>query len=442
MVMDRQINTLQRVSETRAKLIDAARDILRRNDRGGYTVPTDALYPFQWNWDSAFCAMGFATFDIDRALTELEFLYSGQWASGLVPHIIFHRDADTYFPGPQVWGTHQTPPTSGISQPPVTASALAYILDMASTGPASLDPESDVMRRARALYEKILAYHHWWARERDPDGTGIVAILHPWESGSDNSPVWDEALGQVPATQTPFQRRDVTLVDSDMRPRQWEYDRYIYLVELYRALGWQGDRMWSETPFKVADVGLNAILMRDELDLIALADRFDDPANAQVLRARAARRRQGFDKLWSLERGLYLSRDLLRDRLVDVPSHASFLPLWAGTEPFDRAAALASELARWINLSRFGVPTIAPDTAEFDQRRYWRGPVWGIINWMISEGLRRHGFIKLADEIKGHTAALIQHSGFSEYFDPITGEGLGGGDFSWTAAVGLAWALD
>ncbi len=442
MVMDRQINTLQCVSETHAKLLDAARDILRRNDRGGYTVPTDALYPFQWNWDSAFCAMGFATFDIDRALTELEFLYSGQWASGLVPHIIFHRDADTYFPGPQVWGTHQTPPTSGISQPPVTASALAYILDMASTGPANLGPESDVMGRARALYEKILAYHHWWATERDPDGSGIVALLHPWESGSDNSPVWDEALGKVPATQTPFQRRDVALVDSDMRPRQWEYDRYIYLVELYRTLGWQGDRMWSETPFKVADVGLNAILMRDELDLIALAERFDDPANAQVLRARAARRRQGFDKLWSPERGLYLSRDLLRDRLVDVPSHASFLPLWAGTEPFDRAASLASELARWINLSRFGVPTIAPDDAEFDQRRYWRGPVWGIINWMISEGLRRHGFTKLADEIKGHTAALIQNSGFSEYFDPITGEGLGGGDFSWTAAVGLAWALD
>ena len=95
MVMDRQINTLQCVSETHAKLLDAARDILRRNDRGGYTVPTDALYPFQWNWDSAFCAMGFATFDIDRALTELEFLYSGQWASGLVPHIMFHRDADT-----------------------------------------------------------------------------------------------------------------------------------------------------------------------------------------------------------------------------------------------------------------------------------------------------------------------------------------------------------
>ena len=34
--------------------INEAKRILVSNDRGGYTVPTDRLYPFQWNWDSAF----------------------------------------------------------------------------------------------------------------------------------------------------------------------------------------------------------------------------------------------------------------------------------------------------------------------------------------------------------------------------------------------------
>ncbi len=440
MVMNHKTHELRVVKENLSTLIEEAREILRRNDRGGYTVPTETLYPFQWNWDSAFCAMGFACFDIERALTELETLYSGQWASGLVPHIIFHQNSDTYFPGPQVWATHQTPPTSGISQPPVTASALAYILQKAAS--SSPGVPLDVLTRAKALYHKILAYHDWWASERDPDGTGIVAILHPWESGSDNSPVWDEALKAVPPTKTPFQRRDVTLVDSDMRPRQWEYDRYIYLVELYRSLGWKGETLWSQTPFKVADVGLNAILMRDERDLIELAKTFDDHANAERLTERALNRRKGFDRLWSTQRGLYLSRDLLSDRLIDVPSHASFLPLWGGSETSERAGSLARELSRWISLSRFGVPTISPDHADFDQRRYWRGPVWGIINWMLSEGLRQHGFDALADGIRHDTARLIQQSGYCEYFDPITGEGLGGGVFSWTAAVGLAWALD
>ena len=84
---------------------EAARAILARNDRGGYTVPTERLYPFQWNWDSAFVAMGFATFDVDRAYRELERLVEGQWDDGMIPHIVFHAPSDTYFPGPDVWGT-------------------------------------------------------------------------------------------------------------------------------------------------------------------------------------------------------------------------------------------------------------------------------------------------------------------------------------------------
>jgi hypothetical protein len=78
-------------------LSERARDTLRGNDRGGYTVPTARLYPFQWNWDSAFVAMGFATFDADRAWREVERLLEGQWDDGMVPHIVFHarhRGAD------------------------------------------------------------------------------------------------------------------------------------------------------------------------------------------------------------------------------------------------------------------------------------------------------------------------------------------------------------
>jgi hypothetical protein len=29
--------------------------------------------------------------------------------------------------------------------------------------------------------------------------------------------------------------------------------------------------------------------------------------------------------------------------------------------------------------------------------------------------------------------------GPNEYFDPVTGEGAGGADFSWTAAIYLLW---
>ncbi|MEP0320426.1 MGH1-like glycoside hydrolase domain-containing protein, partial [Bauldia litoralis] len=82
------------------KLDLRAKEILRTNDRGGYTVPTAGLYPYQWNWDSAFVALGFAAFDIDRAWTEVESLLASQWPDGMVPHIIFQRIDDSYFPGP------------------------------------------------------------------------------------------------------------------------------------------------------------------------------------------------------------------------------------------------------------------------------------------------------------------------------------------------------
>src|SRR5205823_3015019 len=77
-----------------------AREILLRNDRGTYTVPNGRVYPFQWNWDSAFASLGFAAFDLDRAWREIESLFEGQWEDGFLPHIIFWKDDAGYFAGP------------------------------------------------------------------------------------------------------------------------------------------------------------------------------------------------------------------------------------------------------------------------------------------------------------------------------------------------------
>ena len=153
-----------------------AAQILRDNDRGGYTVPTRGLYPFQWNWDSCFVALGWATFDLGRAFTEIETLFTGQWPDGMVPHIVFHEPDDGYFPGPQVWRTGRPTPTSGITQPPVLGFVLWRLHDEAR------DREL-AEARARALLPKAAAWHRWFHRARDPDGTGLVALLHPWEIG-------------------------------------------------------------------------------------------------------------------------------------------------------------------------------------------------------------------------------------------------------------------
>ena len=52
-------------------MIKEAIDVIKKNDRGGFTIPTNRLYPHQWNWDSGFTALGISTLDKSRAWQEL-----------------------------------------------------------------------------------------------------------------------------------------------------------------------------------------------------------------------------------------------------------------------------------------------------------------------------------------------------------------------------------
>ena len=75
--------------------------VLDANWTGRATMPSPALYPHQWSWDSACIAIGFSRLDQARAERELRALFTGQWRNGLLPHIVFNEGAN-YFPGPGV----------------------------------------------------------------------------------------------------------------------------------------------------------------------------------------------------------------------------------------------------------------------------------------------------------------------------------------------------
>jgi hypothetical protein len=109
---------------------------------------------------------------------------------------------------------------------------------------------------------------------------------------------------------------------------------------------------------------------------------------------------------------------------------------WAGLGN----SALAERLEAWIAKAPFAVASTAPDHPRFDRRRYWRGPIWAVVNFMIGEGLEESGHAALARRIGADTRRLIETAGFFEYFDPLDGAGLGGRHFTWTAAMWLAWA--
>ncbi|MEF2071669.1 MGH1-like glycoside hydrolase domain-containing protein [Consotaella aegiceratis] len=411
-------------------LDDKARAILRQNDQGDYTVPTKGLYPFQWNWDSALVALGFATFDMDRALREIETLLAAQWADGMVPHIVFWQDDTGYFPGHGEWGTAVSPPTSGITQPPVAASVLIRLHQMGGE-----------VERVRRLLVKLDRWHRWFAEARDPDGRGLVAIIHPWESGRDNLPDWDRPLSYVDTSKVgTYQRRDTQHVDAAQRPLKAEYDKYMALVQFGRDHGWNAEAIASGNPFWVADVGMNAILLRAERDLATLATALGEAVIADAATERAERLAAGLETLWHDELGGYVSLDLRHGDKADTLSAGTFLPLYGGGIAPGRAAALVATLRDWRDKVAYLVPSYDPNVERFDPVRYWRGPVWAIVNFMVARGLADAGYGELAEDVRADTARLIAQSGFAEYFSATTGELCGGKDFSWTAAMWLAFA--
>ena len=409
-------------------LTDAAIAILKENDRGTYTVPTKGLYPFQWNWDSCLTALGQRHFDEARAWTEIETLFAHQWPDGMVPHIVFHQMDEGYFPGPQVWATGRPVPTSGITQPPVAGFALRRLFDLAVDRKAA-------EARARALLPKVAEWHRWFYAMRDPGREGLVAILHPWESGRDNSVDWDKPFARVPTEGiAPYTRRDTQHADPEHRPTKEQYDRYLWLVEHFRGLGWDNARLHDASPFRVADPGFNAILIRSCADLADLADMLGDIEIAAENRAFAERGTRALEGLWSEAHGQYLCRDRVAGALVDSPSIGGLLAAFAPI-PAERAARIAATIA--AHHARYRVASHDPSDPRFQPKRYWRGPVWLVVNYMIADGLARAGQAEAAEAITRSSLDLIRTSGFAEYYDPQSGEPLGGGRFTWTAAMVL-----
>ncbi len=70
----------------------------------------------------------------------------------------------------------------------------------------------------------------------------------------------------------PYTRRDTQHADPAHRPTKAQYDRYLWLVETFRALGWDNTRLHDASPFRIVDPGFNAILIRSETDLAELAE--------------------------------------------------------------------------------------------------------------------------------------------------------------------------
>ena len=412
--------------------VHRAAAVLRNNDRGGYTVPTHGLYPFQWNWDSAITALGWLRLDENRAWQEVETMFRGQWDNGMVPHILFHKDAESYFPGPDVWGGDHEIPSSAISQPPVWATTVRLLYENSSD-------RTMAEQELRVLVPRLVAYHRWWYSERDPDATGLVCSFHPWESGMDNSPAWDAPLGNVPEVDWAYQRRDLSHVDSEQRPKKPEYDRYLYLVDFYKRHNFDSTNIYENCPYKVLDIGIISILHQASRDLIHLCDAVSHNDGVDPIKKSMARTESAVSSLWSDDSRCFLSRDVLTGKPLEEITTATVLPLFGQLANDTQARAMIDLIRDWLDSTAFGLSSTHPSSSRYEPQRYWRGPVWVHINWLIALGLSHYGEHELAARLQESSRQCVQSAGLWEYFDAEQGSGLGGDDFSWTAAIALHW---
>ncbi|MFB9903310.1 glucosylglycerate hydrolase [Allokutzneria oryzae] len=428
--------------------------VLRGNDTGTLVTAAPRLYPHMWSWDAAFISIGLAHLDVGRAVAELDTLLAAQWSGGMLPHIVFTEGgADEYFPGPDRWGTHELsrqaprgPLTSGICQPPAHAIAVGRLLEIARRGgPVDRATAEDFVRRS---WPKLYAWHRWLAEHRDPGGDGLLAVVHGWESGMDNSPRWDSAYAGVRpgADLPPYVRRDLRLVaDAGMRPSDAEYDRYLWLVEEMRRVGYDPDRVVATSSFLVGDVFLTAVFALACDVLADLGEEFGEPATqVTALRDWARRGRTAVAATVDPATGLARDRDFRAGAWIGTRTIAGFAPLLCGG--LDRAAerTLLSTLdgPDWCGhpgLLTSLVPSTSPADDAFRPRQYWRGPQWPVTGWLFGWAFARRGWAERAERHRAQGLLLCSDGAFAEYYHPLTGEPLGSLDQSWTAAVVLDW---
>jgi hypothetical protein len=423
--------------------------VLDENWAGDHTLPSHLLYPHQWSWDAGFIAVGLARYAPERGWRDLRSLFEAQWPDGRVPHIVFdpgvaERD---YFPGPAFW---QAPlptadprqrHTTGVIQPPVHVLAAWRMYRTARAAGAA--QERVAREELRWLYPRFTAQQRYLARHRDFGGGGLASIVHPWESGLDNSPSWDEALSHIPADRellNRHHRRDIAVAAAAHRPTDDDYARFIAIAESYRAGGYSDDGLAERHPFLVECPSFNAISGAAEEALADIAELVDaDPAPHRKCAVGISKAL--VDRLYDAETGMFHALDVRTGRRTPKRCVSGLLPLVLANLPAEQAATVV-EAARspWFGLAEsmeLPLPSYDRTAPDFDPLRYWRGPVWINVNWLLWQGLWTHGHPRLANALRSSMLRLIDRSGCFEYFSPVDGEGIGSPAFSWTAALAL-----
>ena len=376
------------VTERATAVLDAAWDDFR-----GSSFPHADVYGHQWLWDSCFHAIAWAALDDDRALRELGSVFSAQLPNGFVPHMRYSEP--TQYRGPLAHA-------SSFTQPPVYGLAAASIATTGRTVPPPL------------LAHISHAYDYLWSRRRTADG--LLRIVHPWEAGADDSPRWDGWIGH----------------DRWNRPEWTAFDLEAVAAARFAP---SGEAIASDI-FEAAPAAFNAIAAHG-MDALARL------SGESVWEDRAAALGAAIDDhLWFDEEGLWSDVALVGSgATVSVPTLDGALGLLTTHDEGKAQRALAQLADPDRFCAPYGLAYVARAHPAYRGDLYWRGAAWPQLNHLARVAAHRWGAHDLADDIAEMSRRGAMTSGFSELWDPETGEARGAVPQTWAALAAVPSAM-
>lgn len=331
-------------------------------------TPSKIHYVGVWHWDQFFHALAYRHLDARLAEDQIRILIDHQQPNGMLPDAIHDEGLITHLAAPV---------DADVTKPPLMAWTAMKLYETSG--------RRDFLEE---IYEPLIKWNQWWMTE-NVDEHGLGMYRHPFSSGLDDSPLWDEGM-------------PVTAPDLNA-----------YLVMQHESLG------------RIADI----------LGEADAADGFR--RDAQRLREKM------LAVLWDDDRGLF---NALHDgKPVPALTPFSLLPLWMNSLPTRINQRLIANLTDprtfW---SQWPLPTVALNDPKFDPLQMWRGPTWVNINYLFIEGLERAGRPDLAGQLRRKTLDLIlRQPDIYEYYNPITGDRppKAAPIFGWTSAIFIDLAI-
>lgn len=333
-------------------------------------TPSMIHYVGVWQWDAFFHALAYRHVEKHLAQDQIRIVLDHQREDGMIPDAIHDEGTVTRL---------NFPVDADVTKPPLIAWAAYKLYEM--------DGDHEFLDE---IYEPIVRWNNWWFEQNDMDGNGLCEYQHPFSSGLDDSPLWDEGM--------PVEAPDL--------------NTYLYLQQ--------------ESLAKIAGVLGN-----------------DDDAALWRGRAEAMARRL-MEIAWDKESGFFWARR--NGSRVNVRTPFNLFPLITGQMPSEITDRLVTHLTDERQFwTRYPVATVAMDDPTYTPGKMWRGPTWVNVNYLLIEGLQRSGYADLARELRRRTLDLINsHDDIYEYYDPVSGENppSAASMFGWSSAVFIDLAIE